>query len=502
MDKIQVLQVGHKNWKKVYALPDSLELCHVSRLNKPLPKLYDLVFLDRTLNDREIDLLHKATKAYTLFVTDRAEMTDRMDWLYKSKKGRRIPEADIQEFLLHEARNYFSKPYGEKFKPYHVAIAQGFHGSVKWEGSYCVRLNGDFGTEFNQAVYWRNNIPLFEGQCLDLWLEYQKDEQVSIALSVIQFVNGGLADVQQKWRFSEEELEREVQIDNQSSDGILFVSVLAKGSGELRIIGLHNRYSRRGWGLFLPGGERYITSKREEVFCYFDPGDMKPPLNVYFSGYKTVEGFEAYHLIRSMGCPFLLIAEARLEGGCFYMGSEEYESMLCGAIMKYMKELGFTPNQVILSGISMGSFGAMYYGCDIRPYAVLLAKPLLSIGMVAAKEKLYRPGGFSTSLDILRYLYGSADEEAVERLNKRFWDKFDRTDWKESQIIASYMIEDDYDDSAYPGLLSHLHSDGVQLYGKGFHGRHNDNSDGVIEWFSSRLKQILIEDFQRKADRS
>lgn len=90
----------------------------------------------------------------------------------------------------------------------------------------------------------------------------------------------------------------------------------------------------------------------------------------------------------------------------------------------------------------------------------------------------------------------------MERLNKRFWDKFDRTDWKESQIIASYMIEDDYDDSAYPGLLSHLHSDGVQLYGKGFHGRHNDNSDGVIEWFSSRLKQILIEDFQRKADRS
>lgn len=500
MDKIQVLQVGHRNWKKIYTLPDILELYNVNTLKKPIPKLYDMVFLDRSLSDREIVCLYKSIKAYTLFVTDEVEMTDRMAWLYKSRKGRRIAEADIQEFLLHEVRNYFPKPYGEKFKPGNVAIAQGFGGSVKWEGSYCVCLNGDFGTEFNQAVYWRNNIPLYEGQCLDLWLEYQKDEQVSIALTVTQFANGSHGKIQQKWRFSEEELEQGVEIDNRSSFGILFISLLARGSGELRIIGLHDRHSRRGGGVFLPGGEQLITSKREEVFCYFDPGDRKPPLNVYFSGYKTREGFEGYYLMRSMGCPFLLIAEARLEGGSFYMGSEEYETMLCGSITKYMKELGFTSDQVILSGISMGSFGAMYYGCDIRPHAILLGKPLLSIGLVAQKEKLHRPGGFSTSLDILKYLCGSADEEAVKRLNQRFWDKFDRTDWGESKIIASYMIEDDYDNSAYPELLSHLRSDGVQLYGKGFHGRHNDDSAGVVKWFTSRLKQILTEDFQRKVD--
>lgn len=502
MDKIQVLQVGHKNWEKIYTLPDILEFHYVNTLKKPLPELYDLVFLDRTLSNDEIDCLYKSIKAYTLYITDQAEMTDKMVWLFNSKKGRRIAKIDIQEFLLHDARNYFPKPYGEKFKFINMAIAQGFNGSVKWEGNYCVCLYGDFGTEFNQAAYWRNNNPLFEGQCLDLWLEYQKDEQVSIALSVTYITYGSFSDFPQKWWFSEEEVRQGIQIDNQLPEGTIFISVLAKGSGKLRIIGLHDRDSRRGWGNFLPGGEQYVTSKREEVFCYFDPGDMKPPLNVYFSGYKTKEGFEGYYLMRSMGCPFLLIAEARLEGGSFYMGSEEYETMLCGAIMKYVKELGFTPDQVILSGISMGSFGAMYYGCDIRPHAILLAKPLLNIGLVAAKEKLHRPGGFPTSLDILRYLCGSADEEAVRQLNQRFWEKFDRTDWGESKIIASYMIEDDYDDSAYPKLLSHIHSDGVQLYGKGFHGRHNDDSDRVVEWFSSRLKQILIEDFQRKVDKT
>jgi len=145
----------------------------------------------------------------------------------------------------------------------------------------------------------------------------------------------------------------------------------------------------------------------------------------------------------------------------------------------------------------MGSFGAMYYGCKIRPYAVLLGKPLLSIGMVAAKAKLHRAGDFSTSLDILKYLCGTADEEAVKELDKRFWDKFDKTDWGESKIIVSYMIEDDYDDSAYPGLLSHIHSDRVQLYGKGFHGRHNDNTGGIVNWFSSQFDKLLREDFGR-----
>lgn len=501
MEKIQILQIGHKDWREHYTLPDIAEFCCENTLKKPLSKLYDMVFLDRTLSDSEITCLYKAVKAYTLFVTDQVEMTDGMAWLYKSRKGRTIAEADIQEFLLYETKNYFSRPYGEKLNLNNIAVAQGFDGNVKWEGSCGVCLNGNFGTELNQAVYWRNSIPVFEGQCLDLWLEYQKDETISIALTVTQIVSGSLSDVQQTWRFSEEELEQEIQIDNQFSQGFLFISIFAKGSGELRIAGIHLRKSRRGQGLFLAGGERYITSKREEVFCYFDPADMKPPLNVYFSGYKTEEGFEGYYLMRGMGCPFLLIAEARLEGGSFYIGTEEYEDMLCSTIVKYMKELGFTPAQVVLSGISMGSFGAMYYGCRIRPYAVLLGKPLLSIGMVAAKAKLHRAGDFSTSLDILKYLCGTADEEAVKELDKRFWDKFDKTDWGESKIIVSYMIEDDYDDSAYPGLLSHIHSDRVQLYGKGFHGRHNDNSQGVIEWFSSRLRQILMEDFQRKAGR-
>ena len=46
-------------------------------------------------------------------------------------------------------------------------------------------------------------------------------------------------------------------------------------------------------------------------------------------------------------------------------------------------------------------------------------------------------------------------------------------------------------------LLSHLASSGVQVYGKGLHGRHNDDTNGIVSWFVSQYDKILREDFGR-----
>lgn len=498
LDKIHVLQLGHRDWSTSYKMPEDIIFCYEKTFEEMPKKPYDIVFIDRKLSYEEVKLLKQATKAYTLFITEGIELNSSMMQYYVCKKGKRLAKADIQSFLLQEVRNYYPKPYGEKFKFTNFSIAQDIKGNVRWNGNYSVTIQGEFGDEFNQVAFWRNNIPVFQGQAIEFWLEYQKDADVEIALSVTQFVQGSLSMVQQKWVFSEKELEDLVVVDNQMADGPIFVSLLAKGSGTLQIIALHDRYSRRGHGCFLPGGERYVASNREEVFCYFDPGDMKPPLNVYFSGYKTMQGFEGYNMMRKMGCPFLLIAEPRLEGGSFYMGSEEYEKLIQDIIRKYMAELKFSKEQVILSGLSMGTYGALYYGCDIMPHAMILGKPLASIGDVAANEKLRRPGGFPTSLDVLNYLCGDTHQTAINELNERFWKKFDKADWKDSKFIVSYMIEDDYDSNAYNTLISHLRTDGVQVYGKGIHGRHNDATGPIVGWFSSQFKKILHEDFKRR----
>ena len=500
-EAIKILQLGTEDWNQKYRLPSGIQLQYEDTFEEKVKKPYDIVFIDRELSDEEVEFLYPATKSYTLFVTEEVCLTNEMTEFFICRKGCRIDRQTIQTFLQQEARNFFPGHYGEKFNHKNLTVAQGFAGDVQWNGNYSVTLQGEYGNDYSQILYWRNNIPIDRGQALELWLEYKKDPNVEIMLSVTHFVNGSLSNVQQKWSFTERQLKDVVIIDNQAGYGPIFVSVLAKGKGKLEVIALHDRYSRRGYGAFLPGGERYVTSNREEVFCYFDPGDRKPPLNVYFSGYKTRQGFEGYNLMRKMGSPFLLIAEPRLEGGCFYMGDEEYEKLIPSIVKKYMKELNFSSNEVVMAGLSMGTFGAMYYGCDILPHAILLGKPLASIGNVAANERINRPGGFATSLDILGYIGGNMGDEAISNVNEKFWNKFDKADWSHSKFVVSYMIEDDYDSDAYNTLISHLHSEGVQLYGKGIHGRHNDDTSAIVGWFSSQFRKILIEDFGRRYER-
>jgi len=500
LNEIRILQLGDRDWNFEYIIPDNIVLDHVCSFLELPEEVYHLYFLDRTPLEEETELLYRAVKAYSLFVTDKVACSGKVEWLCRSRKAQRIAAEDIQRFLLQEAGFYYTAPYGDKFELGDLGINRGFRGAVKWNGNCGVTLTGAFGDVMRQAVFWRYNRPVSRGQVLDLWLEYRKKGNVSVSLEVIQFAAGSAEKVLDHWKFDEADLEHIIQIENKHDSGNLSFSIKARGEGALQIIALHQRLSRGSHGFFLPGGERYVTSEREEIFAYFEPGDLKPPLNVYFSGYKTKQGFEGFFQMKRLGCPFLLLSEARLEGGGFYMGSGEYESLFTHVIRKYMDELGFTGEQVIFSGLSMGTYGALYYGCDFTPHALILGKPLASIGNVAVNEKYLRPAGFPTSLDVLRYHCDGMGASEVEELNKRFWDKFDGADWGRSKLIVSYMLEDDYDPDAYERLCSHLRSGGTRLYGKGIHGRHNDNTGAIVKWFISQFEQVLSEDFARRIE--
>ena len=202
-------------------------------------------------------------------------------------------------------------------------------------------------------------------------------------------------------------------------------------------------------------------------------------------------------MMRNMGAPFLLISESRLEGGAFYLGDKEYEDYIVSGIEDCLNQLGFDRSQLILSGLSMGTFGALYNGCKLRPHAILLGKPLASLGDIARNERISRPGGFPTSLDVLSKNCGDMSEQSMDVLNHRFWDLFDQTDWSQTKFIVSYMLEDDYDMTAYDRLISHIDDVGVQVIGKGVHGRHNDDTYSIVAWFKNQYDDILKSDFNR-----
>lgn len=501
MKKVRVLQLGTRDLSRSMQISDHAEWFYEPNLSQLTEKEFDVAILDREVLVCEFDFLIRSLRAYTLFATEGVRLTEGgiTQQLMARKKGKQISEEELAILLKAELPDYFSGSYGEKLSLQDLSVAQGFKGKVFWKGHEGVDLCGEFGDELTQIAFWRYNAPIAADQVLEYWLEYAKDDSVEILLEVamIQFGFGAFPKSIEVLAFTEKDLDDVVYIDNTgNSRRFLFVSLKARGTGNLEVIALHSRYSRRGQGSFLPGGKRSVTSEREEIFYYFDPGSLAPPLNVYFSGYKTQEGFEGYEIMRRMGHPFLLITDTRLEGGAAYMGSEEYENAIEQIIRDHMGELDFQPSEVIMSGISMGTFGALYYGCRIQPYAIVVGKPLASFGDIAENERINRPGGFPTSLDLLHKFCGDLSKDAVKRLNDKFWNVFDETEWHDTQFAVAYMIEDDYDQAAYEKLQSHLKGTGVKIYGQGLHGRNNDNTAGIVNWFLNQFHRIVQDDFE------
>ena len=497
MTEVNVLIVGKDSWKDKYNIPQYI---HINQSNEIVGKKIsapDVVILDRNIIREELEQLLEVTKSYCLFVTENASVDSVTRELLQRKMGKRLYTGDLNEFFNQDVQFFYPNPYGEKFNSNFLQVNQLFDGEVVYKGRYNLELTGSFGKDFRQIAYWKNNIPISKGQTLDLYFEHAKTDDVQVKLRIVMFGSGSVDTIENEWIFDDEQLKDVVRIKNDKAEGMIYASVLAKGEGKLNIYSLHDRYSRDDWGYFLPGGKRYTTTAGEEIFAYFEPGDFKPPLCFYFSGFKTQEGFEGYYMMKKMGCPFVLIAEARLEGGAFYIGDSEYEELMVSIIKKYMKRMRVKADGVIFSGASMGTVASLYYGCDIRPNTLILAKPLVNLGNVARNETLVRVGTFSNSLEVVLKNYGNLSDKSLDLLNQRFWDKFDKADWSKTKFIIAYLYEDDYDTSAYADILSHINSEGVQVYGKGIHGRHTDNTAAVFEWFKQHYAKVLREDFGR-----
>ena len=291
MNSIQILYIGNEDRTAKYSIPDFVEWEDYKNTGVFPSKQVDIVILDRDITYKEKQALDKLTRAYSLFATENAKLQNSVTQDYfNERSGLFLYSGDVQVFLEKEAAKYYRQPYGEKFKPEHISVGQSFKGSVRFKGNYDMLLEGDFGDTFSQVVFWKSNIPVFDRQNIDLYFEHRRTGSVEVKLHIYKFYNGSIGDIQRVWKFSQDELDGIVTIDNDEFEGPVFVSVLAKGQGTLEVISLHDRYSRQDIGYFLPGGERIISSHGEEIFTYLDKGDCKPPLAIYFSGYRKQEG--------------------------------------------------------------------------------------------------------------------------------------------------------------------------------------------------------------------
>ncbi len=245
-------------------------------------------------------------------------------------------------------------------------------------------------------------------------------------------------------------------------------------------------------------------SQMNEAILYdFNAGDLRPPLNVYFSGFNVAEALEGQNMMRDFSAPFLLVEDPRILGGSFYTGSSSLQKQIVALIVTKLKLLGFTSDDLILSGLSMGTYAALYFSTKLTPHAVIVGKPLANIGTIAANGRINRPDDFKTAFDILLALTGNVNKDAVKQANDDFWNSFRTGNYTNSKFVIGHMNDDDYDSQTTEELIKFLRSNypRTPVIQKGLIGRHNDNTSGIVNWFIHQYKNVLQNDFDRKLAR-
>ncbi|MGX7091623.1 accessory Sec system protein Asp2 [Hutsoniella sourekii] len=397
-------------------------------------------------------------------------------------------EAIVQDII----RFFFDGQYGERREMRTLILQEDLRNKASYKGNVSLSITDDFGDQWRPLGSYQYGQYYDAGAPLEFWMEYAQEGSVDLLLEVT-FIPHSTGQIQSQKHYL---LEGPYPIFcDYSEGGLILFSLFVKGQGTVHLKQLHMRFSRGKYGMYVLGGERLIDSQGEELAVYFHPGNLKPPLNIYFSGYRTAEGYEGMWMMKGFDHPFILVTDPRLEGGSFYRGSDELEHLLLQYVRQIMEKLGYTNRQLVMAGLSMGTYGALYYGAQLNPHSIVLGTPLVSLGQIAGNLRLKRPDSFETSLDMMLKLAGGISQEARDAFDEATYAHLRRGAFDGTSFRVVYMTEDDYDNDGYDQLLQIFKGQAVKIIGKAIPGRHTDNLGTRINYFVQYFKQVLKESF-------
>ena len=152
----------------------------------------------------------------------------------------------------------------------------------------------------------------------------------------------------------------------------------------------------------------------------------------------------------------------------------------------------------------MGTFGALYYGGSLfSPHAILVGKPIVNLGDVAANLKFKRPDEFGTSLDMMQLIIGQSvarrDRSAESTLLGPVWSSGFQGYNFSPCLYEGWWLR--------PAGLSRYFRGSVWIAGSWLSstsraGRHNDASGPIIEWLLTQYKEIMEETLEETNDKN
>lgn len=439
--------------------------------------------------------------ANAILYDERCSLSAEIEHIADLKNAQALDFTDRARLVHIIHYDYFPGRWAFKLPFDTLRVANTFTGDVIQNGQAGCTLQGDFGADFTTIATWTQSSWSYADWYETFYPECQFSAHVDVRLTVrvVTIADGELVSTH---TLDGDHLQQGVTFYVGKKNSFIMVSVAAKGEGSVTLGRQHVNRTREGYGHLFVGGKMVsdYSQLAQGVATYFDAGDLKPPLMVYFSGWHGAETFEGNFMMRMFRAPYLLVTDNRLEGGAFYYGSALLEQKIVDVIQDTLHRLGFGPHDLIFMGLSMGTNAALYFGAQLLPRAIVVGKPLPELGTVARNGRLLRPDEFGEAEDMLLLLEGSTDERAITAVNNHFWEKFKLADFSHTILAIAYMKQDDYQPDAFARLYQQLSKQNgrVQLLHKGIIGRHNDNTTAVINWFMRIARLTLQNEFDRQ----
>ncbi|WP_367342616.1 accessory Sec system protein Asp2 [Limosilactobacillus sp.] len=502
---MRILQLGSTNWADQYQLPKDMDWEFNVFPNPDMQKAkkgFDAVIIAGPVtwsSKKWNQLLRKVDPYHVIYLPAAMQKLDKAGQLFIQCSNATEITEDPQTVIDHLPTRLFFGQSGIRFMPSSFQPLMDRIESFQMMDQSHIKMEIDTDGQWVNIGNFRDNIFIDPGKLMSLWLEMESDG-LEARLRVFIQPSGGDGDVKDCYLVSIGSNLDNPPLPISAADYPRYASVSleVKGSGDFTLGILHSRWSREGYGDFIAGGKRIVNpANHEDIAYFFSNGDLRPPLNVYFSGARSAEGFEAFPLFHNLHAPMLLFTDMRQEAGQFYTTSY-MEEHIKSVIDQCLKQLGFNRSQLVMNGISMGTYPALKLGVQMQVGFINVAKQISNLGYVSRRARLQRPGAFETSYDIDNRLVKQLDDKNLQKLDNDYWELFNKQDLSNTRLFVAYMENDDYDDHA----IKHLRESAAiakakQFVYRGFPGRHNDNRQ-INYWFMRRLQQILRQDFSRE----
>lgn len=510
-----VLQLGTSNWQKNFSVPADVKWVYnqpeyFQNLPKPKKgakpkkrqKFFNLILVTApvSLTDDQWKKLQWTVDPYRVLYTPGVKEGLSPAGRTFLKMDRATLRTDQPQSIIDDIeKKYFAAENGGfKMAPSRLIInRQMMQGrTIKYPdpAHLTVQVNSQ---DWQTLANYRDNWYIAPKRQMKVWLEFEQNVDVDVRFRVFLSDNGQRSHYVIDLDTRHEPI---LPLPIQDHGQFINVAIEVRGVGELTIGYVHGRWTRYGVGHYIPGGQRLVDpNNNEEIPYYFNPGDGKPPLTVYFSGINMVETFEGKNMVRRMKSPSIVFFDPRLSLGEFFV-SDNLQKQIVKLIKQKLADLGFTNQQLVATGISQGSYAAMKICGPLQPKAIIVGKLLCNLGHIAARGRLHRPNDFQGSYDVVtRIINSELDIHDPQQLDDSYWRVIRECDLTHTKIFVAYMLNDNFDNWAFnrfeqtPAIKA-----SEEFAFKGYPGRHNDNSFVISNWFKERLKQVMQDDFGRR----